>query len=168
LLRKRSREKIMAEFIEDDEILEMAVAREVDAINFYTLLADRAKNSVIRKMFEELAAEEVEHKEKLELEIMKTGRVVDTQRPPMGFNGDPPPSDMAGPAGYLPPEIDFDYKDVLSMGIQKEDASFRLYMDLAGMVNDPTSRDMLVALAQEEAQHKMRFETELARIAESE
>jgi rubrerythrin len=158
----------MNDFIGDDEILEMAVAREVDAIKFYTLLADRAGNSVVRRMFEELAAEELEHKEKLELEIMKTGRVVDTQRPPTGFNGDLPHSDMAGPAGYLPPEIDFDYKDVLSMGIQKEDASFRLYMDLAGMVNNAASRDMLVALAQEEAQHKMRFQTELERVVESE
>ena len=49
----------MAEFIQDDEILEMAVAREVDSINFYTILADRANNSVMRRMFEELAAEEV-------------------------------------------------------------------------------------------------------------
>jgi rubrerythrin len=155
-------------FIDDDEILEMAVAREVDAIKFYTSLADRAKNSVICRMFEELAAEEVEHKEKLELEIMKAGRVVDTQRPPTGFNDDRLPSGMAESAGYVPPEVDIDYKDVLSMGIQKEDASFRLYMDLAGMVNDPGSREMLVALAQEEAEHKLRFQAELERVVESE
>jgi rubrerythrin len=158
----------MAEFIGDDEILEMAVAREVDAIKFYTILADKAKNSIIRRMFEELAAEEVEHKEKLELEIMKTGRVVDTQRPPIGFRDDRLSSDTTGPAGSVLPDIDFDYKDVLNMGIQKEDASLRLYMDLAGMVNNTASRNMLIALAQEEAEHKLRFETELARIAESE
>jgi rubrerythrin len=158
----------MTGFIGDDEILEMAVAREVDAIKFYTGLADRAKNSFIRRMFEELAAEEVEHKEKLELEIMKTGKVVDTQRPPIGLNGDNPLSEKAGPAESVLPDIDFDYKDVLNIGIQKEDASFRLYMDLAGMVNGTDSRDMLIALAQEEAQHKLRFENELMRIAESE
>jgi rubrerythrin len=155
-------------FIEDDEILEMAVAREVDAIKFYTVLAESARDSNMRRMFEELAAEEVEHKEKLELEIMKIGRVVDTQRPPTGFNDDRLPSGMAEPAGYVPPEIDVDYKGVLSMGIQKEDASFRLYMDLAGMVNDPGSREMLVALAQEEAEHKLRFQAELERVVESE
>jgi rubrerythrin len=158
----------MAEFIQDDEILEMAVAREMDAINFYTILADKANNAVIRRMFEALAAEEVEHKEKLELEIMKTGRVVDTQRPPIGLNDNGPQSEKAGPAESVLPEIDFDYKDVLNIGIQKEDASFRLYMDLAGMVNDTDSRNMLIALAHEEAQHKLRFENELMRIAESE
>ncbi|MGD0077209.1 MAG: ferritin family protein [Sedimentisphaerales bacterium] len=147
-------------FIEDDEILEMAVAREVDAIKFYTVLAESARDSNMRRMFEELAAEEMEHKAKLELEIMKTGRVVDTQRRPTGFNDDK--------AGYVPPEVDIDYKGILSIGLQKEDASFRLYMDLAGMINDPRSRDMLVALAQEEAEHKLRFQTELERIAESE
>lgn len=150
----------MADFIADDEILEMAVAREVDAIKFYTVLADRAQNSAIRRLFEELAAEEMEHKEKLELEIMKIGRVVDTQRPPTGFKDDR--QDLISPA------IDVDYKGVLSMGIQKEDASFRLYMDLAGMVNNMASRDMLVALAQEEAEHKLRFQNELQRVAESE
>ena len=71
----------MAEFI-DDEILEMAVAREVDANRFYLALAARAENPRIKKIFEKLAAEELEHKAKIELEIMKTGRVVkDDQNP---------------------------------------------------------------------------------------
>jgi rubrerythrin len=148
-------------FIEDDEILEMAVAREVDAIKFYTVLAESARDSNMRRMFEELAAEEMEHKAKLELEIMKIGRVVDTQRPLIGFKYDDQQDNIS-------PAIDVDYKGILSMGIQKEDASFRLYMDLAGMINDPHSRDTLVALAQEEAEHKLRFQTELERVVESE
>jgi rubrerythrin len=147
----------MADFIEDDEILEMAVAREVDAIKFYTVLAERVQSPHIRKVFEELAVEEMEHKEKLELEIMKTAKVVDTQKRPIGLKEDT--------SDYTPPEIDIDYKNVLLMGAQKEDASFRLYMDLAGMVNNPNSREMLVALAQEEAQHKLRFQVELDRVS---
>jgi rubrerythrin len=148
----------MADFLADDEILEMAVAREVDAIKFYTVLAARAQSPHISKVFEDLAAEEIEHKEKLELEIMKTGRVVDTQKRPLGLKED-------APDDYIPPVIDVDYKNVLLMGAQKEDASFRLYMDLAGMVTDPGSREMLVALAQEEARHKERFQVELDRMS---
>jgi rubrerythrin len=142
----------MADFI-DDEILEMAVAREVDANRFYLALAERVENPRIRKVFEELAAEELEHKAKIELEIMKTGRVVNKDKTPAGFKDDR--------ADYVPPEIEMDYKDILLMGMQKEDASFRLYVDLAGMATDAHSKEIFLALAQEEAGHKLRFQTVL-------
>lgn len=139
----------MADFI-DDEILEMAVAREVDANRFYLALAERVDNPRIRKVFEELAAEELEHKAKIELEIMKTGRVVNKDKTPSRFLDEPP--------NYTPPEIEMDYKDILLMAIQKEEASFRLYVDLAGMTNDAHSKEILLALAHEEAGHKRRFQ----------
>ena len=142
----------MADFI-DDEILEMAVAREVDANRFYLVLAERVENPRIRQVFEELAAEELEHKANIELEIMKTGRVVNTDKTPAGFKNDS--------TDYVPPEIEMDYKDILLMGMQKEDASFRLYVDLAGMTSDAHSKEIFLALAQEEAGHKLRFQTVL-------
>ena len=142
----------MADFI-DDEILEMAVAREMDANIFYLAIAERVENPRIRKVFEELAAEELEHKAKVELEIMKTGRVVNTDKTPAGLQDDR--------ADYVPPEIEMDYKDILLMGIQKEEASFRLYVDLAGTTSDAHSKEILFALAQEEAGHKLRFQTVL-------
>jgi rubrerythrin len=140
----------MAEFIEYDEILELAIAREVDANQFYLALAARAQNPDIRRIFEELAAEELEHKAKLELEIMKTGRVVDTSRVPLGLQDDQP--------DYTPLEYEIDYRDILLMGMQKEEASFRLYVDLAGMATDANSKEVLLALAQEEVKHKLRFQ----------
>jgi rubrerythrin len=139
---------IMAEFI-DDEILEMAAAREMDANRFYIALAARVENTRIKRIFEKLAAEELEHKAKIELEIMKTGRVVKKDKAQAGFNDEQP--------GYVPPEIEMSYKDILRMGIQKEEASFRLYTDLAGMTSDPHSREILLALAREEEGHKQRF-----------
>ena len=141
----------MAEFFEYDEILELAVAREVDANRFYLALAARAQNPHIRKVLEELAAEELEHKAKLELEIMKTGRVVVTTMVPLGLQDDQP--------DYTPLEYEIDYKSLLLMGMQKEEASFRLYVDLAGMVTDHNSKETLLAIAQEEAGHKLRFQT---------
>ena len=61
----------------------------------------------------------------------------------------------------MPPEVEMDYKDILLMGIQKEEASFRLYVDLAGTTSDAHSKEILFALAQEEAGHKLRFQTVL-------
>ncbi|MGD0596624.1 MAG: ferritin family protein [Sedimentisphaerales bacterium] len=142
----------MADFI-DDEILEMAVAREVDANRFYLVLAERVENPRIRRIFEMLAAEELEHKAKIELEIMKTGRVVNKDKTPAGFKNDR--------ADYVPPEIEMDYKDILLMGMQKEEASIRLYVDMAEMISDAHSKEILLALAQEEVGHKLRFQTVL-------
>ncbi len=139
----------MAEFI-DDESLEMAVAREVDSNRFYLALAARVKNPRTKKIFEMLAAEELEHKAKIELEIMKTGRVVKDDQAPVGFHNQQ--------LDYAPTIIDMNYKDVLLMGIQKEEASIRLYVDLAEMASDAHSKEILIALAQEETGHKQRFQ----------
>jgi rubrerythrin len=139
----------MAEFI-DNEILEMAVAREVDANRFYLALAERVENPRAKRIFKELASEELEHKAKIELEIMKTGRVVNEDASPAGFNNKQP--------DYVPPEIEMDYKDILLMGIQKEEVSIRLYVDMAQMTSDAHSKEILLALAQEETGHKLRFQ----------
>jgi rubrerythrin len=42
--------------------------------------------------------------------------------------------------------------------MQKEEASIRLYVDMAEMTSDAHSKEILVALAKEEAGHKQRFQ----------
>ncbi len=142
----------MAEFDSDDEILELAITREEDANVFLLALAARMSNPEMRKVFEDLADEELEHKARLELEIMKTGRVVTaTKRLELEDNGDTKTSGS---------EIDMDYKDMLIMAMQKEETSFRLYVDLAARVTSEDAYETLLALAQEEVKHKLRFEME--------
>ncbi|MHC4620812.1 MAG: rubrerythrin, partial [Planctomycetota bacterium] len=53
-----------------------------------------------------------------------------------------------------------DYKDMLLLGIEKEEASFRTYVNLLMSVRDEESREVLLALAEEEVKHKLRFEME--------
>jgi len=145
----------MGEFSEQDEILEIAVAREVDANRFYLALAGAVNKPESKKVFEELAEEELEHKAKLELEIMKRGRVVDTRNEPQGLNEEQFDYD----------KLDFKvgYKDILQMGIQKEQASIQFYTDLANRVTNSESREMLLTLAAEETTHKLRFQAALSR-----
>jgi rubrerythrin len=143
----------MAEFETVEEILELAVAREEDAHIFLMALAARMVNPEMRKVFEELAAEELEHKARLELEIIKTGRVVTESRKKLYSEA----NDYAEDVGS---EIDMDYKDLLTMAMQKEESSFRLYVDLASRVVNEDAYETLLALAEEEVRHKMRFEME--------
>lgn len=137
----------------DQEILEFAIFRENEAHNFFLALAERVVDSNIKKMLEDLAAEELEHKEKLELEIMKTGRTVSTElRPPR------PSSDYILADDST--QLDMDVKDVLLMGMEKEEASFRIFVNMIPKIHDEQSQELLLALAEEEVKHKLRFEIE--------
>ena len=65
----------MGEFGSIDEILEFAIAREVEANELYTVLANRVENPAMAELILEFAREELEHKAKLELEVIKRGKV---------------------------------------------------------------------------------------------
>jgi rubrerythrin len=136
-----------------EEILELAITREVEAHQFYLDLVRRTKNPMMKKVFKELAGEELEHKAKIELEIMKGGKVVITAEKAADFN----------PSFYLENAEDtreMDYKDMLIMAIAKEKRSVRFYIELAALVKDKESRDVLISLAEEEAKHEARFQIE--------
>jgi len=135
------------------EVLELAIAKEIEAYNFYLALADRVEDRQMRKAFKDLAKEELEHKAKLELEVMKTGRTVAVERKPLRPERDYILSDNE-------PPLDMDYKDILLLGIEKEEAAFRTYVNLSASVMDEESREVLLAIAEEEVKHKLRFETE--------
>ena len=137
----------------DPELLEFAIAREIEANQFFLALAKRVDNPEIRKVFEDLAAEELEHKAKLELEVIKAGRTTATVNP----NLIPEHEYIISKDNSL---LDMDYKDVLQLGIEKEEASFRTYVSLLATVHDQESREVLLALAEEEVKHKLRFEIE--------
>jgi rubrerythrin len=136
-----------------DGILQLAIEKEVEAYNFYLALANAVKDERISIAFEELAKEELEHKTKLELEVMKTGKTIAVEENPARpgrsyiLSNDPSPLDM-------------DYKDMLLLAIEKEEAAFRIYVKLAASVLDKKSQDILLALAEEEVKHKLRFQAE--------
>jgi len=142
----------------DDEILEFAITREQQANEFFLALAEVVKSKEMRKVFEELAGEELEHKAKLELESIKKGVVVDTVEKGGTF-------DISDYVISDEPELDMDYRDMLLLGVEKEDASFRLYVDLVAHAKDKDSKETLLALAQEEVKHKLRFEMELENLS---
>ena len=135
------------------QALDFAIGKEAEAYHFYMALADRVDNPKMRRELEIMADEELEHKAKLELEVMKLGRTVATELKP-GRSGD----------GYIMSDggglLDMDYKDLLQLAIAKEDGAFRVYVNMAGIAADEKSREVLLSLAQQEVGHKLRFEAE--------
>ncbi len=136
-----------------EEVLEFAIDREIDANQFYLALADRVDDKEMREIFEDLAQEELEHKAKLELELMKMGKTVEIKQP----LETPQRTYIISDNQSL---LDMDYESMLKLAMEKEEAAFRLYVSLVPNAYDTESREMLLGLVQEEVRHKLRFQIE--------
>jgi rubrerythrin len=135
-----------------DEILDFAIGQEEEAAQFYTELAGKVNKPNIKEMFEQFAREEKGHKAKLL--AAKEGRVLQKSEKKILDLKIGDHLELV----ELTPNIDF--QDALILAMKAEKNAFKLYNSLAEQADDPAIRDMLLALAQEEAKHKLRFETE--------
>jgi rubrerythrin len=135
-----------------DEILKDAIEREQAAHDFYLDLARKTPRPGMREVFEQFAGEELAHKAKL-LQV-SSGKVK--------LSPDARVEDL-GIASHQAPvqaQEDLDYAQALTLAMQREKESFRLYNLLALKATDAAARELFAGLAQEEAKHKLRFEIE--------
>lgn len=142
----------MGEMTTIGEILEFAIAREAEAVHFYMAMAQKASEPSTVQFFEDLVSEELEHKSRLELEMMKEGLVART----VGVV----PEVSTGGLQVSSAEVveKMVYTEALGLAIRKEKRSFRLYVRLAGRVSDEALRETFVSLAEEEARHIVALE----------
>ena len=141
----------METFESADALLDFAIAREEEAVEFYTELAAKAEGAA-KRAFEDFAKEEMGHKQKLL--AVKAGRQL---APVEGKIADLKIADYVVDEG---PEGDLDYRLALIIAMKKEKAAFKLYMKLHEAAEDADLKGLMLALAQEEAKHKLRFEIE--------
>ncbi len=135
-----------------DEVLDFAIGQEQEAFQFYTDLSARMDRPWMSEIFKSFAREELGHKTKLE--DIKTGKkLLPSQSKVLDLKiGD-----------YLvdvEPSRDMDYQQALIVAMKKEKKAFRMYNDLAAVVEDGSLQAVFMSLAQEEAKHKLRFEIE--------
>ncbi len=135
-----------------DEILDFAIGREQEAYDFYVDLADKAKEPSIKEAFISYSKEEAGHKQKLE--AVKSGkRLLLVSKKVTNLKiGD-----------YLvdvEPTENMDYQQALILAMKREKSAYKLYTDIAGITEDNDLKLLFLALAQEEAKHKLRFEVE--------
>lgn len=142
----------MDKFQSSNDLLDFAIAREEEAAQFYTDLANKMEKTLMREVFLDFAKEENGHKAKL-LTVKEGKKLISAEAKVMDLKiGD-----------YLvevETSKDMDYQEALIVAMKKEKAAFRLYSDLATKTDDGELRTLLLSLAQEEAKHKLRFELE--------
>lgn len=143
---------------QDTEIFELAISREVRAVKLYLALAEYFADSDMAQIFIDVAKEEMQHKGNLELEVMNSGHTIAIRQDWDKLSiDDSIISDL-----FSSPDIG--YKDFLLFAIAKEEASFRFYIEMLPSVREHGSRDVLLAIAEEEVKHKYRFEMEYEKL----
>jgi rubrerythrin len=141
----------MKKFRSIDEVLDFAIAKEVEAYNFYIELAEWVERAEVAKLFEDFSCEEMQHK--MKLEAIKDGKIVIKEEDVGSLK-------IADRMETCEPKVNLTYTEALVVAMQREKKSFRLYTHLASIYAEPGVKDILLKLAQEEAQHKLYLEIE--------
>ena len=139
--------------------LDFAIQREEQAYKFYSELARKVKSDEMRNVLTGFAEEELNHK--ATLSAMKNQKA----KPPDEKIRDLKISDYVTD---VEPAPDMTYRDAIIIAMKKETNSFRLYRDLAAITVNEDLKNTFLTLAQEEARHKLRFETEFQNLANTE
>jgi rubrerythrin len=136
-----------------DEILDFAIRKEEEAADYYTRLADKFAPAGMKSTFLDFAREEQGHKGRL-LAVKRDKAILSAEKKILDLKiGD----DLV--------EVDvtdgvIDYQSALIVAMKAEKAAYKLYTDLASVIDDPALKETLLGLAQEEAKHKLKFEIE--------
>jgi rubrerythrin len=133
------------------DVLDFAISGESKAAELYTNMAATAKNPWMRKTLEGFAEEELQHGRKLR--DVRAGKST-LEHEGIGGLG------IAEKLDDAEPHPDMDYSELLVFAIKKENASHGLYKKLASIFTEPELHETFLALAEQEAEHKRRFEME--------
>ena len=124
------------------EIIDFAIAREEYAYELYKSMAEREVYSSVSRMCEQMAEEELGHKQKLQQDFMKHDHTT-------------PMIDVSDYVVHNNQKMIFmDIQEFLSFAVKKEEKAVKLYKELADKAANSQCKDTFLALAVEEEKHK--------------
>jgi len=132
------------------EIVQFAIQREIESINFYDKASKMVKLSGTKELFSDFMRQEEGHKKKLE--AVQAGKIV------LGKIEKIPNlkiSDYLVEAELKP---NISYADILRIAMKREERSVKLYTDLNMKNEDETLKSLFAFLIQEESKHKYALE----------
>ncbi len=142
-------------FKDINEIIDFAIEKEKEAVEFYLNLCREEKFSGKRQMFEEFADQERKHQSLLEdlkagqaghrLEDYKFKWITDIKR-----------SDFSDEIVYRP---GMPYNEILMLAAKREEKALKLYNELLAKAESEEARKVFKVLCQEEAKHKLALES---------
>lgn len=136
-----------------EEILRFAVEREQEAARFYEDLAGKEAFSAARETFRAFAREERKHESMLK-DFLKGEKSLGDYT--FEWIPDLRRSNYTVDMTY---QEDMDYADMLRLAMKREEASLKLYNELAQHAGQAEALQVFRMLSQEEAKHKLTLET---------
>jgi rubrerythrin len=128
------------------EIIQFAIQREIESVDFYNKASKMVKHSGTRDLFLDFMKQEEGHKKKLEeVRVGKISLEKIEKIPNLKI------SDYMVEA-ELKPEIS--YADILRIAMKREEHSVSLYTDLNKKNQDENLGNLFTFLIQEESKHK--------------
>jgi len=132
-------------------IIEFAIQKEQEAVDFYTDLALRVRIVAVREELASMAAMEAAHREKLRHVNLADFTVATPSRTP--------DLKIANYTVDAIPHEDMSWHEVINIAMHRELAALNLYRDLAASTADEALRNLFENLAGEEEKHKLYLET---------
>jgi rubrerythrin len=133
------------------DVLDFAISGESKAAELYNKMAVTAENPWMREVLEDFAQQELQHYEKLKAVRAGKNALVRESVADLG---------IAEKLDDVEPHPDMNYPELIAFAIKKENSSHGLYTRLASIFTEPELQETFIALAEQEAQHKRRFEME--------
>lgn len=134
------------------EIIDFAIEREMDEIQFYSELAETMERKNVKQLFRSITLEKTARI--IQLENMKEmGVLLDVESMP----------DLKIAGTFS--DIDFtktnlSYQEALILAMNKEKEKFILYQELADCTSDVKCKQTFLILANQEARQKLKLEIE--------
>lgn len=134
------------------EVLDFAISREQQAVDFYTRLSTIAPGKQLQELMLNYAREEQRHKDKL-LAVKADGSLDNEHKRPLDLK-------MTDYLVDVEETPEMTYQDALIIAMKREQVAFKLYTDMAEKIDNPELKSLFESLAREEASHKNYFESE--------
>jgi rubrerythrin len=135
------------------EVLDFAIEKEEKTANFYLELAKTVGQQSTRKALKGFAKRSLKHRKQLR----KMKRAGDTAIPPANVRGLKITKYVTR---EVSPHADMGVREVMVLAIKTASTTQSLYADLANQAEDPKIQSLFAGLAQEEAEQKLKLETE--------
>lgn len=139
------------------DIIDFAIAREIEAEEFYRSVAKQESFSGKKEMFLEYAVEEKKHQTLLEnLKSGKLGKDLEDYK--FQWITDIKRSNYIHEVEY---HTGMAYQEILMLACKREEKALALYNDLQTKAETDDAKKVFKILCQEEAKHKLALETML-------
>jgi len=136
-----------------EEIIQFAIEKEKEAIDFYDSASKQQSYSGAREAFQEFAQEERKHKDMLERLLKGEMKISDYQ---FKWIPDIKRSNYIVEMTYT---SGMPYADMLRLAMKKEEKALQLYNELLKKAEGEDAKNLFKMLCQEEAKHKLKIET---------